>query len=292
MTDRSELWTTLRVLTWTAERFARAGLGAPRLDAEVLLADVLSTERIQLYAQHDKPLAPEELERYRQVVRRRLAREPVAYITGRREFWSLTLEVDRRVLIPRPETELLVELALKRAAALERPRLLDVGTGSGALAIALARELQRATVWATEASAGALTVARRNVERHAAAVTLLEGDLLAPLPAELTLDLIVSNPPYVASGDLLGLEPEVRDFEPRAALDGGPDGLEVVRRLVPQAAARLVPGGWLALEIGCRQAALVRRLLEEHGFEEVRAHKDLAGLDRVVEGRRPLSRGA
>ena len=179
----------------------------------------------------------------------------MAYVVGVREFWSLPLTVDRRVLIPRPETEVLVETALRRAA--HARRILDVGTGSGAVAAALARELPRATVWASDRSLGALAVARANCARHAPGVGLLAGDLLAPVRGG-SIDLVVSNPPYVSEADLAAVAPEVREFEPRGALAAGVDGLAVLRRLVVDAARVLVPGGWLLVEIGVGQATRVR----------------------------------
>jgi release factor glutamine methyltransferase len=285
-----ETWTILRVLTWTTERFTQAGLPSPRLDAEVLLAHALAVERIRLYMEHDKPLGSPELSRAREGVRRRLAGEPVAYITGTREFWSLALIVSRAVLVPRPETELLVELAVELARRREwrsgEPRIVDVGTGSGAIAVACGRELPGATILGVDRDTAALEVARANAARHGVSVALLEGDLLASLPPDPRPDLVISNPPYVASADLARLAPEVRDWEPRQALDGGSDGLEVIRRLVPQAAARLAPGGWLALEVGQGQASTVRELLDESGLVEPITRCDLAGVERVVAARR------
>jgi len=288
-----ERWTILRVLEWTADRFAQAGLESPRLEAEVLLAHGLGVERLRLYLDHDKPLRQEELAAFRQTIRRRLAREPLAYITGEREFWSLGLLVDRAVLIPRPETELLVELSLAAVRARDAGAdgeqlpltIVDVGTGSGAIAVALARELPTARVLATEIDPAALAVARKNVERCGVGnLELFAGDLLEGLPEDLRADLIAANPPYICSAELAGLQPEVARWEPARALDGGEDGLAVIRRLVPQAARRLTAGGALLLEIGCDQGAEVRALLEAVGFCEVVVHTDLAGLDRVVAG--------
>ena len=276
-------WTILEVLTWTVERLTKEGVESPRVDAEVLLAFCLNLERIRLYMEHDKPLAAEELAHYREAVKRRLTGEPVAYITGAREFWSLSLEVDSAVLIPRPETELLVELALARCQE-GSPTVVDVGTGSGAIAISLASELPRAEVIAVDCSAGALEVARRNAARHGVELTFLAGDLLEPLAGHDPLDLVVSNPPYVTSAEMEELPRHVRDFEPRGALHGGPDGLDIYRRLVPGAAAALREGGHLLLEIGHTQAAAVSGLMEQAGFSEVVVHRDLAGLDRAVVG--------
>jgi release factor glutamine methyltransferase len=281
----ADQWTVLRVLNWTVERFVREGLSSPRLDAEVLLAHALQTQRIRLYMDHDKPLRPEELGRVRELVRRRLGREPVAYLTGTREFWSKPVRVDRRVLVPRPETELLVEVAREILRSAASPLIVDVGTGSGAILLALAGELPGARLIGIDVSPEALAVARENLRELAGRVELFAGDLLEPLPAGARPELIVSNPPYICSADLAGLAPEVRDWEPALALDGGPDGLDVVRRLVPQAAARLAPSGWLAVELGHDQAAAASELMRAAGLEEIRIHKDLAGHDRVLAAR-------
>ncbi len=277
-------WTILEVLNWTAGRFATEGVESPRVDAEVLLAWCLDLERIRLYTDHDKPLAAEELAAYRGAVKRRLAGEPVAYITGSREFWSLSLEVDPAVLIPRPETELLVERSLARCDGAGLT-MADVGTGSGAIALALARERLGATVYALDSSAEALEVARRNAERTQVELTFLQGDLLEPVQGRGPLDLVVSNPPYVTTAEMEDLPRHVRNFEPRLALHGGEDGLDVYRRLVPAAAAALGAKGHLILEIGHTQAVAVSGLLEEAGFESVEVFQDLAGLDRAVVGR-------
>lgn len=275
------------MLTWTAERFARAGLASPRLDAELLLGHALGVERIQLYTQHDKPLGVEELARIRELVRRRLTREPVAYLTGTKEFWSLELAVSPAVLIPRPETELLVEVALRLARQTAAPTIVDVGTGSGAIALALAKELPAATVVGLDRSREALEVARGNAARLGLAVELLESDLLAALPGDVEPDLIVANLPYIASGELGSLAPEIREHEPWLALDGGSDGLALVGRLIPGAARRLRPGGALLLEHGSAQATAIRGLLEAAGFVDARIERDLAGLERASSGKRP-----
>lgn len=280
-------WTILKVLSWTAERFAKENLATPRLDAEILLAHALCVDRVRLYLDFDKPLEPSELSVYRGCVQRRLAREPVAYITGQREFWSLAVGVSPAVLIPRPDTELLVEQGLALARAMgEAPTVVDVGTGSGAIALALARELPGARVVATDVDPAALEVAARNAGAHALQIALCAGDLLDALDPGLAPDLVVANLPYIASEELAGLEPEITRYEPRLALDGGPDGLDLIRRLIPQAAACLRPDGALALEVGWRQAAQVQQLLEQQGFSRLHVHRDLAGLERVITARR------
>jgi release factor glutamine methyltransferase len=274
-------WTTLSVLGWTSNRFTERGIASARLEAEVLLAKVLKLSRVGLYTAFDRPLEEAELGAYRELIKRRLAGEPVAYLVGEQEFWSLPLHVDARVLIPRRDTETLVEVG--RAAG--GKRIADVATGSGAVALALAVELPEAHIIATDVSEGALEVARQNVERHGLGerVELRAGDLVAPLDAD--LDLIVSNPPYVASADLATLAPEVRR-EPRGALDGGVDGLDLLRRLVPAAWSRLAPAGTLAVEHGHDQGARVRALFEAAGYTGVGTTRDLAGNDRVTAGKR------
>jgi release factor glutamine methyltransferase len=288
----AETWTTLKVLEWTAKKFAEKQLPSARLDAEVLLAHTLSTNRVGLYTAFDQPLKPDELTKYRELIRRRLAGEPIAYLVGEQEFWSLPLHVDARVLVPRRDTETLVEAGLRaaRGAGVNVRKIVDVCTGSGAVALALATELPDARVWATDISEDALAVARSNVARHKLdeRVTLLAGDLLpgALVAAEAPFDLIVSNPPYVPAGDIAGLSSEVR-AEPRLALDGGTDGLDVIRRLTPAAFAALAPGGTFALEHGFDQGEAVRALLSSAGFVDVGSTRDLGGHERVSAGRRP-----
>jgi release factor glutamine methyltransferase len=278
-------WTTLTVLDWTAKRFATAGLATARLEAQVLLAHVLHCTRVQLYTNFDRPLDPAELAGYRDLIKRRLGGEPVAYLVGEQEFWSLPFFVDASVLIPRRDTETLVEVALRFARERRVARIADLCTGSGAVAIALAKECPDAEVIATDVSADALAVARANVAQHAAGrVTLLEGDLTAPLGG--TFDVIVSNPPYVTKAEMARLAPDVRR-EPALALDGGADGLEVIRRLVGQARAFLSPGGLLAIEHGWEQGTAVRALFETAGLGAVATVNDLAGRERVTRGTAP-----
>ncbi len=279
-----ELWTILKVLGWTQGRFAERGIQTPRLDAELLLAQLLGVERIHLYTHFDQPLRPEELAAFRELIKRRLSGEPVAYLIGRREFRSLELAVDPRVLIPRPDTETLVEVALSLLPPLGAARVVDVGTGSGAIAIALATARPELVIDAVDRSADAAEVARANVARHAPSVRVHVGDLLAPTSG--AIDLVVSNPPYIPSDEIGRLAPEVQR-EPRLALDGGPDGLDVVRRLIAAAAARLGSGGAIALEIGAGQAAATEELLRAAGFTELVRRSDLGGIERVVSGRRP-----
>jgi len=281
-------WTTLKVLDWTAKRFADAGMPAARLEAQVLLAHVLGCTRVQLYTGFDRPLEGEELAAYRELIKRRLAGEPVAYLVGEQEFWSLPFWVDPSVLVPRRDTETVIEVVLDRIGDRGRDlAICDACAGSGAIAVTLARELRAARVIATELSPDAAAVARRNAERHAVAdrVDIRIGDLLEPVAGS-SFDVLVSNPPYVATGDLAGLSAEVRS-EPRLALDGGADGLDVIRRLIAAAPATVAPGGLLALEHGFDQAERVRALIDATGaFAPAETRKDLGGQPRVSFARR------
>jgi release factor glutamine methyltransferase len=289
VTTAKASWTILEVLQWTTARFQERGLPSPRLDAELLAAHAFGLSRVHLYTQFDRPLLPPELAALRELVKRRQAGEPVAYLTGRKEFWSLDLVVDARVLVPRPDTETAVEEALARldARTAETPaRIADIGTGSGAIALALAKSRPAAQVFAVDVSPDALAVARANAERLTLTVTFLEGSLVEPLRALEPFDLIVANLPYVRADDIAGLSAEVRT-EPRLALDGGPDGLTLVRRLVADAPAVLVSGGALVLEIGEGQAGETAALCRAAGFVDVQVRADLGGVERVVSGRRP-----
>jgi release factor glutamine methyltransferase len=286
-------WTVMDVLRWTTSRFEERGLSTPRLDAEILVAHALELPRVQLYVQFDRPLLPPELGAIRELVKRRQGGESVAYAIGKKEFYGLDFAVDARVLVPRPDTETLVDEALDRVGrtppaepTTPAPRIVDVGTGSGAIAVAVAKQRPDATVFASDVSPDALAVARGNAERNAAAITFLEGDLEAPLKEHAPFDLITANLPYVAAGDIAGLAPEVR-AEPLLALDGGPDGLELVRRLVAAAAALLAPGGALVLEIGAGQAQDTAALCASAGLTDVRIRRDLGQIERVVSAVRP-----
>jgi len=265
-------------------RLAAAGVPEPRADAEVLLAHTLGTSRAGVVAGRRDQLSAPEVEAFEVLIARRAGREPVQYIVGEREFWSLALAVDPRVLIPRPETELVVETVLRLDGG--RGRIVDVGTGSGAIALALARECPAAEVWATDIDPGALAVARANLARHAPRVGLVCGDLVAAFRRG-SVDVVASNPPYVAEGDHAGLLPEVRDHEPARALLAGPDGLAVLHRLVAVAPEVLVPGGWLIVEMGAGQATAVRSAVVRDGrYAEVRTVEDHASIERVLVARR------
>jgi release factor glutamine methyltransferase len=242
-----------------------------------------------------EPLAESKLRAYAVLLARRAAREPLAYITGEKEFWSLAFSVTPAVLIPRPETELLVELALEHARHQRRTmRIVDIGTGSGAVAIALAKHLHTATVWATDVSPAAITVAEVNAARHGVKgrVRFFEADLFPPEAEADRFDVIVSNPPYVASAELSILAPEVREWEPRPALDGGADGLDCYRRIIAAAAAHLAEGGAVFLEIGSDQAAAVNGLFSRAGgYRPASVWRDYAGLDRVIAAEKAAALG-
>jgi release factor glutamine methyltransferase len=268
-----------RALADTTERLGATGCDAPAVDAEILVARVLGLKRSQLALESKRKLSAGEAGELERLVARREAREPLAYVLGEWGFRRLTLAVDPRVLVPRPETEVVVERCLARIAGLDGPRVLDVGTGSGAIALAIADEHAGARVTAVDASTGALEVAGANAVRTGIAIELRAWDLFTGLPAG-PWDLVVSNPPYVLAEEIDGLEPEVRDWEPREALVGS-GATEAVAR---GALAVLVPGGALVLEVAAGDAERVSRLLSELGFEGVTTTRDLAGRDRVVEG--------
>jgi release factor glutamine methyltransferase len=347
--DTDDSWTVRRLLGWTQERFESVGIESPRVDAEHLLSFALACSRMSLYLEHDKVVEGPERARFRELVKRRLAREPVAYIEGKRGFHALGLElhVDRRVLIPRPETELLVDWVLEELAGpreqpawedevaaptegdaaepvlvLDEERampmdadadatsvtatsepaapepappaplpdertVLDVGTGSGAIALALKHARPTLRVTACDIGEDALAVAHENAERLGLAISLLRSDLLAHVPTpDAGWAVITANLPYVPEPVWRTLAPEVQRFEPRLALDGGEDGLDLIRRLVAAAPAHLTPGGALYLEIGYDQGESVPELLEAHGFVDVAVRKDYAGHPRIVRGRR------
>ena len=257
-----------------------------RRDAETLLLHLIQRDRAFLAANPVSDLSAEGAVRYYALIERRLGGEPIQYITGETEFYGLPFHVDRNVLIPRPETEHLVERVLALAENFERPRIVDVGTGSGAIAVALAHKLPAAQVTAVDVSKSALAVARGNAERNRVAdrIRFLEGDLLGPVAGE-QFDFVVSNPPYVAASDRDSLSVEVREYEPSVALFAG-SGLEIYRRLIPAARAVLVSGGYLALEIGYGQDSAIAGLLGDSTFEQIEFTADLQGIPRVVSGRR------
>lgn len=291
---RRRSWTIAELLAWTAEKFAEVGVEQPRVDAEHLLAHALGCSRLDLFVHHERLLEEHERGDFREFVRRRLAREPVAYIVGERGFHALdlSLHVDARVLIPRPETEHLVDWLLESIRPPPAPpmQVVDVGTGSGAIAFAIRRARPDVAVTAADVSEDALAVARANAERLGIDVELARSDLLADVPTPPGgWNAVAANLPYIETGTLDRLQAEVRAFEPRAALDGGADGLDLVRRLIAQCAedGRMARGGRLLLEVGIGQAGEVAGLLREAGFEDVACRRDLGGVERVVQGRRP-----
>lgn len=285
----SEPWTISRVVAWTAKDLAARGIESSRLDAELLVAHALKLRRIDLYLRHDQPLADAELAGIRALVERRRRFEPIAYIVGERDFYGRAFAVDRRVLIPRPETEGAVEAALAalppRAEAATL-RVLDVGTGSGAIAVTLACERPDVTVDAVDLSPAAAEVARANAARHgvSARVRVVEGSLYKAI-GDARYHLIVSNPPYIATAEVDELMPDVSQHEPRLALDGGPDGTVVLRPLVMGAPAHLVDGGALVVELGWDQAERARELAREAGFARVEVRPDLARIERILVAR-------
>lgn len=276
--------TVLEVLKKTTDFLARHGVENPRLNAELLMGHSLGLKRMQLYLQFERPLAEPELAKLRPLVKRRSEREPLQYIVGTTEFSGLTLKVDRRALIPRPETELLVEIA-KEAGAVPPARVLDLGTGTGAIALALAQAFPAATVVATDLSADALALAQENATALGLGerVRWLRSDWFAALPPdEPPFDLIVSNPPYLTEAEVGETEPEVRNFEPRGALTSGPDGLEAIAVIVREARPRLAPGGRLLLETGIAQHARILELTRAAGYAGAESRRDLTGRDRFV----------
>ena len=286
-----ETWTVLRVLQWTAEYFGRKGIDQPRAGAEVLLAHVLGMERIELYLNFDRPLPPDELTAYRELIRRRAAHEPTQYITGKQEFWSLEFLVTPDVLIPRPETELLVEKALELVKDTSK-RVLDLGTGSGAIAIALAHECRDLQVVAADRSTAALLVARRNASRHHVSerIALVATDLFDGLSSSVPFfDVIVSNPPYVGEEEFPQLAPEITKYEPNAALLAGPQGLAIIQRIIKEAPAYLKRGGSLLLEIGAGQAEMLHlELSRDPLIEHSEIDRDYSGILRLLHIRRAV----
>lgn len=287
-------WTILATLQWTADYFKKHSIESPRAAAEILLAHSLGFRRLDLYLRYDQPLNDEELKHFKALIKRRLGHEPIAYIVGEKEFWSLDFKVNRSVLIPRPETEGLVEAALDHLAGWGKKsgsdvpacRILELGTGSGAVITSLAHERPGHTYCATELSLPTLELARENARRHLPenAVHFLAGQWFAALnPAKSRFDLILSNPPYIPTHDIAGLAPEICRHEPEMALDGGPDGLRDLVHLIENAFGFLNPGGVLLLEIGWDQYHAVAAHGRRTGaYEHIEVRKDLAGLDRVA----------
>lgn len=274
------------VLQRTSRFFAERGIPSARLDAELILSHVLGLDRVALYLQHDRPLSEDELERLRPLVRRRGAREPLAWILGTKGFWKVELHSPPGVLVPRPDTETLVEAALSWLPEDEERFLADVGSGTGAVGLSILVARPKTKLYATDLSPEAIAATRENASRLGLSerVGVLRGPLLSPIPPSRPIDLVLSNPPYIPSAQIATLAPEIRDHEPRLALDGGPDGLDVYRALIPLAAARARVG--VLLEVGDGQAAEVGALLAAAGLREIQTWRDLSGTERVVGARR------
>jgi release factor glutamine methyltransferase len=288
-----ETWTIQKLLNWVTEYFTGKGIDAPRLSAELLLSHVLGLKRIELYTQFDKPVAKPELDELRGLVKRAGGHEPVAYLTGRMEFYSLELSITSDCMIPRPETELLVQRAIEFLRTRKGTQFVcDLCTGSGCIAVAIAKNFTEARVIATDISSAALDVAAKNVEKHQLTerITLLQGDLFEPLVRQLDVeqfDLIVCNPPYVSAAEYETLDKNVKDYEPRIALFAGDDGLDIYRKIIAKADQYLKPQAVLMLEIGYAQGLAVRKLLEQTGaFGEIKIEKDVHDNDRIVTAKR------
>ena len=282
-------WTIIKLIQWAANYFDSHNIDSPRPTAEILLAHALNARRIDLYLRYDQPLNSDERDRFKALIKRRLNREPVAYIVGCKEFWSMDLEVTTDVLIPRPETECLVERALERLTreSNSQPKvILELGTGSGAVILALASENLRHFCWGTDISINVIQVARRNATRHGlnARVHFIVADWLTAFNAQSGLfDLIISNPPYVRSGDLVKLQPEIQTYEPLAALNGAEDGLQCLRQIIQSAYLYLKPAGVLLLEMGADQKAQLKQIISECGqYEDIEFYKDYSGYDRIA----------
>jgi len=280
----TETWTILKVLTWTRGYLAEKGIENSRLEAEWLLCETLGMDRVGLYVNFDKPLSDSELAACRAFVGRRARREPLQYILGSQDFYGLDFEVTPGVLIPRHDTETLVQEAVNRCPA--GANILDIGVGSGCIAVALATSCPDAHVYGVDPSPKALELAQRNADRHGVNLTLLQGSLFEPFEGR-KFDLIVSNPPYIPTAEIAGLQPEVRDYEPREALDGGPDGLDFYRSIIPAAPSCLAKDGWLLLEVGIGEAPEVIKIFEASGFfHQLFTARDPGTIERVVGGRK------
>jgi len=283
----ADVWTVKRILEWTAGFLKQKDVESPRLEAELLLAHARQCPRIRLYTDFDAELTESQRTQMRESVQRRAKREPLAYIIGTREFYGRSFDVGHGVLIPRPETETLIDVCLERIPKSEPRHIVEVGFGSGCIAITIARQRPACRVAATDVSDRALDIANRNVQKHEVSgrVTLLAGDILQPLLAGgPQFDGLVSNPPYIRDDERKGLQPEVALHEPAEALFAGSDGLDIVRRIVIDAPKVLKPGAFIVLEVDPAQCKTVVTLLESAGFHTINIHRDLSGNDRIVEG--------
>jgi release factor glutamine methyltransferase len=289
-TPRAESWTVRKLVNWATEDFRSRGFDSPRLDAELLLGHALQKTRIEIILEGDRPLEPQELDCFRELVKRRRSGEPTAYLLGSREFYGTAFLVDKNVLIPRPDTELLVETALEKTQdRLAEGRALDICTGSGCVAVAFALKRRGWNVTGVDLSEAAIEVARKNAAAAGlfTAIDFRAGDLFAPINPDEKAHLITANPPYIPSDIIPTLDLGIRGFEPHLALDGGLDGLDVTRRLIVEATQHLFSGGVLAFEIGYDQGPIAAELLRQQGFSDVEIRKDYGKNDRVVCGRWP-----
>jgi len=280
-------WTILEILQWTVDYFSQKGIENPRLTAEVLLAHLLQHDRMYLYVHYNQPLEQHEREQFKTLIRQRVQGVPTQYITGKQEFWSLEFQVEPGVLIPRPETEHLVEAAIQHAKSFSQPRILDLGTGSGAIAISLQHELPDANVYAGDISGEAVAIAMKNADRllqphHR--LSFAHGDLFAPFQ-DMTFDLIVSNPPYIAADEYAALAREIKEHEPKSALYAGEHGLDIYRRLIAEAPSYLAAEGVVLVEIGYGQHDAVAALFQDRGFIMEETIQDYAGIERVIAAR-------
>jgi release factor glutamine methyltransferase len=282
-------WTIIELIQWATNYFDSHHIDSPRTTAEILLAHALNARRIDLYLRYDQPLNSDERNHFKALIKRRIDREPVAYIVGSREFWSMDLEVTKDVLIPRPETECLVERAIAHLTRDSNPQpkyILELGTGSGAVLLALASEISQHFYCGTDISIPAIQVARRNAIRHGltARVHFIAADWLAAFKVQPALfDLIISNPPYIRSGDLDRLQPEIQAYEPRAALDGSEDGLQCLRQIIQSACVHLKPAGVLLLEMGADQKTQLSPIISACGqYKDIEFYPDYSGHDRVA----------
>jgi release factor glutamine methyltransferase len=285
-------WTIRSLITWTTQWLCRHGIASPRLDAELMLSHALHCQRLDLYLYPDKPVTEAERVVFRSFIKRRANREPVAYILGYKEFWGRTFEVDSRVLIPRPETETLIEVAITKLSKTDTCLIADLGTGSGCIGVTLASEFQGIRVIASDISGGALEVAKKNAAKSDVADRIIhcKGDWCDIFPTVTTpcsVELILSNPPYIPSADLHKLQPEILKFEPSIALEGGKNGITSYEKLIKDAGHWLTSGGWLIMEIGCRQAETVQRYLTDASFVSIECKQDGTGRDRVLCAMKP-----
>ncbi len=286
------IWTISSLLQWTLEYLENKTGQKSRLDAELLLAHTLSTSRLKLYLNYQQPMSNDELSRFKMFLKRRVNGEPVQYIIGAQSFWTMDLFVGPGCLIPRPETECLIEHAIKLYNILDintkNPRIADIGTGSGAIALAIATEIPGAKVIATDISADALSIAIKNAKKHDLDknICFMVADLFKPISNKHCFDLVISNPPYVTTDEYEKLDIHIRDFEPQDALLAGIDGLDIYKQLIPQSFSFIASGGYLIVETGCNQAELVQGLFNMAGFTDICFGRDYSGLPRWVSGKK------